>query len=118
MNIHLIPTQQKQHVTLELTEHHVVDIIDIKPFELSYEVIQHKDYTSLQLEGEVDLILACSKTLKPVDYHMSLDTEVTFGSGDDCDFIYSSTIDLHDIVLGIIVSEKPYVIYHEDALVE
>ncbi len=35
---------------------------------------------------------------------------------DECDFIFSKTININDIVLGIIVSEKPYVIYHKDVL--
>lgn len=118
MNIQLVPTQQKQTVSIHITKHQVVDIIDIQPFETSYEIIQKHDQTILQVEGEVDLVLACSKTLKPVEYHLTFDTDVTFGNLDECDFIYSNTINLNDILLGIIVSEKPYVIYHEDALVE
>ena len=118
MNIQLVPTQQKQEVSIHITEHQVVDILDIKPFEVTYEIIQKHDQTILQVEGDVDLILACSKTLKPVDYDLSFKAEVTFGNLDECDFIYTNTINLNDILLGIIVSEKPYVIYHQDAFIE
>jgi uncharacterized metal-binding protein YceD (DUF177 family) len=118
MNIQLVPTQQKQDVSIHITEHRVVDIIDIKPFDVTYEIIQKHDQTILQVEGDVDLVLACSKTLKPVDYQVSFNAEVTFGNLDECDFIYTNTINLNDILLGIIVSEKPYVIYHQDALIE
>lgn len=118
MKIQLVPTQQKQYTILHITQHQVIDILDIKPFELTYEIIQKHDYTVLQVEADVLLELACSKTLKPVDYAMTIQTDVTFGDGDDCDFVFSKNVDLNDIVLGIIVSEKPYVIYHKDTLIE
>lgn len=118
MNIQLVPTQQKQYIMLHITNHQVIDILDIKPFNLTFEIIQKYDYTILQVEGHVSLELACSKTLKPVNYEMTIQTEVTFGDGVDCDFVFSKTVNLNDIVLGIIVSEKPYVIYHKDTLIE
>jgi uncharacterized protein len=118
MNIPLLPTQQTQSILIDIKDHHVIDILNIPTFKLNYDIIEKSNYIQLSVQATIQLDLACSKTLKPVPYEMDIDTEITFGDLDDCDFIYSKTININDILLGIIVSEKPYVIYHKDALDE
>jgi len=67
------------------------------------------------LTVNVDLELACSKTLKPVPYHMEITEKVVFGESEDADFIITNPIELSDIIFGYIISEKPFTIYHPDA---
>ena len=118
MNIPLLPTQQTQSIMIDIKDHQVIDILNIPTFKLQYDIIEKSNYIQLSVQAMIQLELACSKTLKPVPYEMDIDTDITFGDLDECDFIFSKTININDIVLGIIVSEKPYVIYHKDVLEE
>ena len=118
MNIPLLPTQQTQSIMIDIKDHQVIDILNIPTFKLNYDIIEKSNYIQLSVQANIQLDLACSKTLKPVPYEMDIDTDITFGDLDECDFIFSKTINMNDIVLGIIVSEKPYIIYHKDALEE
>ena len=118
MNIPLLPTQQTQSIIIDIKDHQVIDILNIPTFKLQYDIIEKSNYIQLSVQAMIQLELACSKTLKPVPYEMDIDTDITFGDLDECDFIFSKTININDIVLGIIVSEKPYVIYHKDVLEE
>lgn len=117
MNIRLEKMDQPKHVTLtyDMSNIHAVDVLNIEPVKVTYEVIDQQTITTLRLQIEAPLILACAKTLKPVQYLIETEEDVTFGDIEDADFIYESSVDLSAIVLGIIMSEKPFAVYHEDS---
>lgn len=91
------------------------DILSIKPAKIHMDIDDQEDTLILNIDVNVDMELACSKTLKPVEYHMDIKEEVIFGDQEDADFILTNEIDLSDIIFGYIISEKPYTIYHPDA---
>ncbi|MCD4826297.1 MAG: hypothetical protein K8Q99_00790 [Acholeplasmataceae bacterium] len=91
------------------------DILSIKPASIQIDVRHIEEEVILDFSVEVDMELACAKTLKPVSYHMDIHEEVIFGKDDDADFMLSEYIELTDIIFGYIISEKPYTIYHPDA---
>ncbi|PKK93124.1 MAG: hypothetical protein CVV61_06250 [Tenericutes bacterium HGW-Tenericutes-6] len=91
------------------------DILSIQPAKINMD-IKHID-ASLELDIHVDvnMDLACAKTLKPVPYHLSFDEIILFGQDEDADFPLTDPLEISDIVYGYILSLKPYVIYHPDA---
>jgi DUF177 domain-containing protein len=91
------------------------DILSIKPASIEIDVNIIEEEVVLDVNIEVDMVLACAKTLKPVDYHMDIKEEVIFGKDEDADFMLTEYIELSDIIFGYIISEKPYTIYHPDA---
>ena len=93
----------------------VVDILSIEPAKVKGDVIFNQGELNLDLTVDVNMELACSKTLKPVFYHLTFDAYIVFGDGEDADFPLSDPIEISDIIFGYIVSEKPYTIYHPDA---
>ncbi len=111
----------KEKTSLELTyDYHqeIEDNIDILSIEPAHIVCQ-LDFVSgellMNISVDVKMELACSKTLKPVEYQLSFNDDVVFGSSNDADFPLSDPLELTDIIFGYIVSEKPYTIYHPDA---
>jgi uncharacterized metal-binding protein YceD (DUF177 family) len=117
MNIRLEQMDQPKQVTLtyDVSTIQAIDVIDIQPVNVTYEVLDQQTITTLRLHIQAPLVLACAKTLKPVHYFIETDEDVTFGDIDDADFIYEPHVDLSAIVLGIIMSEKPFAVYHDDA---
>jgi len=93
----------------------IEDILSIKPAIIHVDVNFQDDTLILNIDVSVDMELACSKTLKPVQYHMDIKEEVIFGDHEEADFILTNEIELSDIIFGYIISEKPYTIYHPDA---
>lgn len=115
MKIFLQPTTEPLKVTLTLDVRHIEDVIDIKPFELTYEIKNRDTYIDFIFEAQVHLTLACAKTLKPVSYDMSLQSTIVFGHIDEADFEWTREIDINLFVLGEIMSLKPVAVYHQDA---
>jgi len=111
----LQPTLEPVKVTLTIDVSHIEDVIDIKPFDLMYEMKNRDSYIDLIFTAEVKLILACAKTLKPVPYDMNLDATIIFGNLDEADFELTKEIELDLLVLGEIMAEKPVAVYHPDA---
>ena len=93
----------------------IVDMISIEPAKIHIDIKDHDNGYVLKMTLNVDMKLACSKTMKPVDYHMEIKEDVILGDGDEADFSLTDPIELSDIVFGYIISEKPYTIYHPDA---
>jgi len=60
-------------------------------------------------------ILACAKTLKPVEQSIHIKTSIVIADHEEADFMLDEDIELHDILFGTIIAEKPYVVYHPDA---
>jgi hypothetical protein len=69
----------------------------------------------ITIKVDVQMELACSKTMKPVPYHMQFDADIVFGSSEDAEYPLTDPLELSDIIFGYIISEKPYTIYHPDA---
>ena len=111
----LQPTLEPVKVTLTIDVSHIEDVIEIKPFDLMYEMKNRDSYIDLIFTAEVKLILACAKTLKPVPYDMNLDATIIFGNLDEADFELTKEIELDLLVLGEIMAEKPVAVYHPDA---
>lgn len=93
----------------------VPDLIDIKPAQVKADIFFHDDTLTMDVVIDVDLVLACAKTLKPVDYHLHANESIVFGNVEDADFILEDEIPFSDIIFGYILSEKPLVVYHPDA---
>ncbi len=93
----------------------IVDMISIEPAKIHIDIKDHDNGYVLKMTLNVDMKLACSKTMKPVDYHMEVKEDVILGDGDEADFSLTDPIELSDIIFGYIISEKPYTIYHPDA---
>lgn len=93
----------------------IIDFISIKPAHIkgSIRMIEHEVVCDVHID--VETVLACSKTLKPVKYPMNFDAEIIFGDSEEADFPLSETLDLAEIIFGYIISEKPFTIYHPDA---
>lgn len=93
----------------------IPDLIDIKPAHIKAESSFLDDMLTMSVEIEVDLVLACAKTLKPVDYHLKVNETIVFGEDENADFRLEDPMPFSDIIFGYILSEKPLVVYHPDA---
>ncbi|MDO9628514.1 MAG: hypothetical protein Q7I99_01325 [Acholeplasmataceae bacterium] len=93
-----------------------LEVISIEPAKIHAEIFFKYDELTLNLHVDVNMELACSKTLKPVPYEMSFDEVIIFGNTMDADFPLEDPLELEDIIFGYILSEKPYTIYHPDAI--
>lgn len=95
------------------------DIIEIKPCHiigtLRYET---NEILISDLSVSCSLVLASSRSLKPVDYNLNFNLDLIFGNSKDADFVLTNVIDLDDIIFGHILSEKPPTIYLEDEFEE
>jgi uncharacterized metal-binding protein YceD (DUF177 family) len=113
--IFLQPTLEPMRITLSYDEIQSEDILSIEPFEITYQILKRQQLLVLHVTSQVTLTLACSKTLKPVLHTLDIDDDIAFGNLDDADFVVEDAIDLDALVMGLIVSLKPIVIYHPDA---
>lgn len=91
------------------------DILSIKPAIIHVDIRFKDNSLILNFNMNVDMVLACSKTLKPVPYHMDINENIIFGEQEDADYVLTNEIEVSDIIFGYIISEKPYTIYHPDA---
>ena len=95
------------------------DIIEIKPCHikgtLKYET---NDVLVGNFQVNCDMILASSRSLKPVDHKLEFELDLIFGDNKDADFSLDTKINLSEIIYGHILSEKPLTIYLEDELEE
>jgi uncharacterized protein len=103
--------------TIEVRYDHIdhVDILAIEPFEATYQITKKAIHYVLHIEASVSLTLACAKTLKPVKYVLELNEDITFGDDIDADFIIEPEIDFNQLMMGLIVSSKPLVVYHPES---
>ena len=92
-----------------------VDILSIEPAHISVQIHVEKDELYMRVNIDCKMELACSKTLKPVPYHMQFEESLIFGSSQEADFPLTDPLELTDIIYGLMISEKPYTIYHPDA---
>lgn len=94
------------------------DLLAIGPVtvEGTYDV-EDNSYYHFTLTIETTLTLACAKTLKPVDYPVSIEVEETFSADKNDEYlnIEGLTIDLYPVIWSNIYLEKPMRIIHPDA---
>ncbi|MDY0075068.1 MAG: hypothetical protein WC992_01300 [Acholeplasmataceae bacterium] len=104
--------------TYDFTPHlsRVVDILSIEPAHILCDIRWIKGDLLIDVHLNCQMELACSKTLKPVPYQMNMNAEILFGDSEECDYPLSDPLEITDILFGYIVSEKPYTIYHPDAM--
>ncbi len=91
------------------------DILDIGPANVHMDLTHSPDMLVCQVHVTLDMVLACSKTLKPVSYHMDFEDEIIFGHDEKAEYPLTDPLPISDIVFGYILSQKPYTIYHPDA---
>ncbi len=91
------------------------DILDIQPAKFHVDAFFNEGEMILSITGEVDLTLACAKTLKPVEHHLSLSESIVFGEKEDADYVLTDEVQISDLIFGEIIAEKPLVVYHPDA---
>jgi len=92
-----------------------IDILSIKPALIHCEFNFVSGELFMNISVQVDMDLACSKTLRPVPYSMDFNAEMIFGSSLEADYPLTDPLELTDIIFGNILAEKPYTIYHPNA---
>jgi|GEM_PF-632166 len=90
------------------------DIIDIKETFVTGTIMFEDDVLFANLVVDVNLVLASTRTLKPINYHLKFPLDLIFGEHEDADFILENEIPLKEIIFGHIILEKPLSIYEED----
>lgn len=91
----------------------IPDIISIKPCYITGEILVKNEQLYTELNIKVDLVLASSRSMEPIDYKLDFDLDLIFGSGLDSDFPLENEINLGEIIYGHILLEKPISIYLE-----
>jgi len=116
-SIHALKETPVLNFTYDYSHHlkQVPDMLTIEPATITCKLQWIEDELVIDVHLDVNMELACAKTLKPVPYAMHMDAEIMFGSSEACDFPLTDPLELPDILFGYIVSEKPYTIYHPDA---
>lgn len=120
INIGLIKGKYDIYQTLDFTNKvkSGSDILEIKPCLVSGILEFEHDQLFANLAIEVVLILASSRSLKPVNYEMKFELDLIFGDSEDADYELSQEILFDEIIYGHILLEKPLSIYLDDELEE
>jgi len=94
------------------------DILEVKEtlVKVFFE-IEDDEYYHFDMEIDTTLIMACAKTLKPVEVPLNIEVTETFSFDEDDDYrtIEGITIDLLPIIWSNIYLEKPMRVVHPDA---
>lgn len=90
------------------------DILEIGECHVTGSIIPGYEELDLNIDINVDLVLASSRSLKPVNHHLSFNLVLNFGNGKEADFVLSNEIDLEEIVFAHILLEKPLTIFLPD----
>ncbi|HHU24608.1 MAG: YceD family protein [Bacilli bacterium] len=98
------------------------DILAIKGVKVEGTITRKNlDSFYLSLTIDADLVLACAKTLEPVDYPMHLEIEEWHGieedrlEEEDYYWLEKNTLNLDEIVWSAILINKPIRVIHKDA---
>lgn len=91
------------------------DIININPASIHVDAFFNEDELILSITGQISMVLACAKTLKPIPYQIDLNASIVFGQDEDADYVLTDKIDLHALIFGEMIAEKPIAVYHPDA---
>lgn len=99
-----------------IKEHH--NIVDIKDSLVTGSFTYDLEVLKANLKVQNNLVLAESKTLEPIDYELTFNLDLIFGSSKDSDYALEDEIFLDEIIYGHILLYKPQVIYLEEDKVE
>lgn len=115
--IHELKELQTLEFSYDFSNHlkKIPDMLAIEPANIICKNTWLEGELIMDIHIDVNMILACAITLKPVPYEMHFDAEIIFGDSEECDYKLTDPLELTDILFGYIVSEKPYTIYHPDA---
>lgn len=94
------------------------DIISIEPCYVKGTLEFEYEELFVNLDIDVKLVLASSRSLTPVDYQLQFRLDLIFGESEDADFVLTEEILLGEIIYGHILLEKPLTIYLDDELEE
>ena len=89
------------------------DFISISPCFVIGEMEIVNEQLEVRSKVSVNLVLASSRSLEPIDYKMIFDLDLVFGTGSDADYPLTNEIDFKDLVFAHILLEKPLSIYLE-----
>lgn len=90
------------------------DILDIEDCIVQGYLNYEHELLETNLFIDVKLVLASTRTLKPIDYHLQFKLDLIFGNSKDADYVLEDKIDLGAIIYGHILLEKPLTIYSDD----
>lgn len=89
-------------------------ILDIEKCFVNGKMYFKNEQLYTELAINVKLVLASSRSLKPIDYNLNFDLDLIFGSSKAADYELTKEIDLGEIIFGHILLEKPLAIYLDD----
>ena len=90
------------------------DIISIEPCSITGEIEFKNEQVYTFLDVQVKMVLASSRSLKPIEHELNFKLDLVFGTGSDSDYPLEQEIDLKSIIYGHILLEKPLSIYLDD----
>ena len=91
------------------------DLISIKNILVNGFIKKENFDYLLEINIKTNLVMACAFTLKPVDVLLDFDLKFIFGNSRKADYLLTDPLDLNPIILGNILAEKPYNVFHESA---
>lgn len=78
--------------------------------------VKADDYSvKFNLHITCDLDMKCARTFKDVKVPLSFDLDLNFSDGKDADYSLENPLDLEPIIIGNILAEKPFAVYHKDS---
>ena len=90
------------------------DIIDISDAHITGLIKWEEKNLIANLKVDVLLVLASTRTLKPIEYQLVFPLYLIFGEHEEADFVITNEIELSEIIYGHIILEKPLSLYEED----
>lgn len=90
------------------------DIIEIKDSNIIGVAKWQDKNLLIDLNIDVELTLASTRTLKPIKHQLKFPLNLIFGEHEEADFVLTNEIELDEIIFGHIILEKPLSIYNED----
>lgn len=91
------------------------DVDSISNIQVSGPVIHENSEVHILLNVKAELIMLCAFTLKEVEVMLNFQLDLIFGNSVDADYELTNPLELDDIVLGNILTEKPYRVFHKTA---
>lgn len=91
------------------------DVESIKDIKVVGKVIHINGEIKLELRITADAIKLCSYTLKEIFVPVDFEFDLLFGSSNDSDYPLTNPLELDEIILGNILAELPFRVFHESA---
>lgn len=91
------------------------DLDSITNVTVSGRVTHTINEVKMNLRVVCELNMLCAYTLKDVHVPLDFELDLIFGPTLDADYELSNPLELDDIILGNILAEKPFRVFHETA---